>query len=84
MKEQKLQTEEYYKEYLEILLKKYNKVILNRHEMSEELGISPSTLDNRIKRGEGIPKYKESADTSRATYIFPIVEVAKFMVEDLI
>ena len=72
------------KEYLNILKEKYNKTSITRLELAKELGISESTIDIRIRKGTGIPRYKRSSKSPKATYIFPIVEVAKFLSEDLI
>ena len=59
---------------------KYHRAMTKR-EVAEELGISISTMDRRIKQAIDIPRYKE---TRTGTYLFPLSEVALFLSSDLV
>jgi len=47
--------------------------------MSNELGISNSTLDLYVSKGIGLPNYKKLGTAKNAKVIFNLVDVAKFL-----
>lgn len=73
-----------YQENINHLRDKYKKSAITKKELAKELDVSLLTIERRIKAAKGIPRYKRSGDGTKATYIFPIVEVAKFLSSDLI
>jgi len=62
------------------LVKKYNKEAITIKELSNELSVSVSTIHNYIARGIGIPKYKKLGKAKNAKIVFPLIEVAEFLV----
>jgi len=69
--------------YIILLNNKYG-FSLTKTELSEVLKKSEQTIDRRIKEGIGIPAYSKSGKGVRASYIFPIYEVAEHLSENLI
>ena len=63
----------------EHLSAKYNAVVLSKEQMTNELGISKSTMDKFIAQGYGIPPYKKLGKAKCSKMIFNIVDVAKFL-----
>ena len=61
------------------LLNRYKKVALNKEELSHELGISVSALNNCIVQGYGLPEYKKLGNAKNARVIFTIVCIAKYL-----
>lgn len=61
------------------LQSRYMKATIVKKELAYELNVSEQTIDRRIKEGIGIPNYIRSGNGSKATYLFPITEVAKFL-----
>ncbi len=61
------------------LRRKYNRSVLSKKELANELNIGISTLNNYIMQGYGIPKYKKIGNAKNAKVIFPILEVARFL-----
>ena len=47
------------KEFFDILYSKYQKLFLNKEEISFELGISQSTLNRKIKSQEALPTFEK-------------------------
>ena len=66
-----------------ILVGKYNKATLTKQELASELNLSVQTIDRRIREGMGIPNYIRSGRGKRASYIFPIHEVAEFLCQTI-
>ena len=62
----------------EHLLKKYNKTLLSKREYANEAGLSVSTVDNYIQKGEGIPPYIKLGKSQRSKVMFSIVDIADF------
>ena len=62
----------------EHLLKKYNKTLLNKREYANEAGLSISTIDNYIQKGEGIANYIKLGKSKNAKVMFNIVDIADF------
>jgi CTP-dependent riboflavin kinase len=69
---------------LEELQSRYNKATINKRELSKEIGCSIKTIERKIKEGMDIPRYIRSTDSRNGTYLFPIVEVAKFLESKLV
>lgn len=73
------------KEQIELLyhtlLAKYKKLVLNKKELSVELGISVSCINYRIINGLGLPEYKKGSGKC-GRIGFPIINVARFTVEN--
>lgn len=73
------------KEQIELLyhtlLAKYKKLVLNKKELSIELGISVSCINYRIINGLGLPAYKKGSGKC-GRIGFPIINVAGFIVEN--
>ena len=65
--------------YVDYLLKKYDKLGLNRKETAIEIGISLSQLDKLLKAGVGLPNYKRLGRSQKARIVFPINEIADFL-----
>ena len=63
----------------EELRKKYKRMTISKSEMSNELGISNSTLDLYISKGIGLPNYKKLGTAKNAKVIFNIIDVADFL-----
>lgn len=62
-----------------ILLKKDFGYNLSKSKLAILLDISEQTIDRRIKEGINIPNFIRSGEGKRASYIFPIIEVAQFL-----
>jgi predicted DNA-binding transcriptional regulator AlpA len=52
---------------------------LTKSELAQLLKKSEQTIDRRIKEGLNLPNYHRSGDGAKASYIFPIVEVAEYL-----
>lgn len=65
--------------YDEMLFKKYNKTTLNRKEVSEELSISLSTLENHINEGTLPIRFKRIGTGPKSRYVFPIKEISNYL-----
>lgn len=61
------------------LRNRYKKSVISKKELSEELDVSTSTLNNYMAKGYGIPRYRKIGDAKNAKVVFPIFEVAKFL-----
>jgi len=61
------------------LLNRYKKVSLTKKELSNELGVSVSTINNCICQGYGIPEYNKLGNSSNSRVVFPIICVSKFL-----
>ncbi|QKJ22317.1 hypothetical protein [Poseidonibacter lekithochrous] len=64
--------------YTTLLFFKYG-ITLTKKELAEVLKKSEQTIDRRIKECSDIPAYKRSGIGKNASYIFPIVEVSKYL-----
>lgn len=73
------------KEQIELLyhtlLAKYRKLVLDKKELSIELGISVSCINYRIIKGLGLPSYKKGSGKC-GRIGFPIISVSRFIVEN--
>jgi len=63
----------------EDLRTRYNKAVIGKKELANELGVSLSTIDNYIHRGIGIPPYKKLGTAHNARVVFNLVDVANFL-----
>lgn len=64
--------------YIILLNKRYG-YGLTKDDLATVLKVSTQTIDRRIKENRNIPAYKKSGDGTKASYIFTIVEVAKYL-----
>ena len=62
-------------ETLKHLQEKYNKLVLSRTELAQELGVSIATFDRMLVNGEGLPKYKRIGNR----YFFSLEEIASYL-----
>jgi len=74
-----LQKERFY----EYLLKKYQRAVISKVEMANELGISSSTLDLYIAKGTGLPNYKKLGKAKNAKVVFNLLDVADFLTKTI-
>lgn len=65
--------------YDEMLFNKYQKVTLNRKEVSQELSISLSTLERHLNDGTLPIRYKRVGDGPKSRYIFPLKGLADYL-----
>jgi len=63
----------------EYLMKKYNRSVIGKKELANELGISLSTLDLYMSKGIGVPRYKKLGNRSNSRVVFNIVDVSEFL-----
>jgi lambda repressor-like predicted transcriptional regulator len=61
------------------LRQKYGRSVISKKELSKELNIAISTLNNYMAKGYGIPRYRKIGEAKNAKVVFPIIEVAKFL-----
>ena len=64
-----------------LLLQEYG-YNLSKNELSCVLRISKQTIDRRIKDHSNIPQYKRSGNGTKSIYLFPVVSVANFIVNN--
>jgi len=65
--------------YDEMLFNKYQKVTLNRKEVSKELSISLSTLERHLNDGTLPIRYKRVGNGPKSKYIFGIKAVSDYL-----
>jgi len=63
------------------LANKYNKIAISKVELSQELGVSKSTIDHFVAKNKGVPPFKKIGNSKNARVVFNIAEVAKFLDE---
>jgi len=61
------------------LKNKYNRTVVSKKEMAQELNISQSTLDLYMSKGIGLPKYKKLGTAKNARVVFNIYDVAVYL-----
>lgn len=66
--------------YLE-LISKYKKQVIDKKELSNELGISVSCINYRMSKGVSLPPYNKG-DGSCGRIGFTIINVAKHLVQN--
>lgn len=62
-------------EIFKTLYSKYDKLFLNKDEVSKELGISQTTLNRKLKAKEALPIFEKDG----GKYIFPIVGLVQYL-----
>jgi len=63
----------------EELFKRYNKLVLNKRELAQEMGVSLSFIDKSLARGYGIPNYIKLGHASNGKVMFNMVDVANYL-----
>lgn len=61
------------------LKSRYDKATINKKELSNEFGVSTSTIDLYISKGIGIPNYKKLGTAKNSKVIFNIIDVAEYL-----
>lgn len=62
-----------------ILLKNDFGYNLTKSNLADVLGVGEQTISRRVKESSNIPNYIRSGEGEKASYLFPIIEVAEFM-----
>lgn len=70
--------------YFESIKSEYKTLMLTKKELSKVLGISESTINLYISKNVNLPDYKKMADGKNSRVMFPVVNVAKYMTENII
>lgn len=63
----------------EDLTTRYKKSTLTKKELSQELGVSVSSINSYIVKGEGIPEYVKVGTGKNGKVLFPIVNVVDYL-----
>ena len=63
------------------LKSRYKKASLNKRELSNELGVSISTIDLYISKSMGIPNYKKLGNAKNSKVVFNIIDIAEFLAD---
>ncbi len=58
---------------------RYNKSTLTKKELADELGMSVSSINTYIGKGEGIPEYIKVGNAKNGKVLFPIVNVVDYL-----
>jgi len=61
------------------LREKYKKETLTKKELSNELGVSESTISSYIVKGKGLPEYIKLGTGKNGKVLFPIVNVVDYL-----
>jgi len=61
------------------LKSKYNKTVIGKKEMAEELNIALSTLDLYLSKGIGLPRYKKLGRAKNARVVFNLYDIALYL-----
>jgi len=61
------------------LFKRYKKLVLNKRELAQEMGVSVSFIDKSLARGYGIPNYIKLGHASNGMIMFNVVDVANYL-----
>ncbi|MDY0321294.1 MAG: hypothetical protein RBR23_06110 [Arcobacteraceae bacterium] len=67
-----------------VLLKNDFGYNLTKSELAKVIKKSEQTIDRRIKEGMNLPNYHRSSEGLKASYIFPIIEVAEYLANNMI
>ena len=71
---------EFFKETIhQNLNDKYDKATLTKKELAHELGMSVSSINTYICKGEGIPEYIKVGNAKNGKVLFPIVNVVNYL-----
>ena len=71
-----------YDKYI-VLLKNDFGYNLSKSDLATVLKKSEQTIDRRIKEASNIPNYLKSGEGKKASYIWPVVEVAEFLCQTI-
>ena len=63
----------------EDLDKRYPKSVLNKKELANELGMSVSSINTYICKGEGIPEYIKVGNSRNGMVLFPKINVISYL-----
>ena len=63
----------------EDLTSRYQKSTLTKKELSLELGVSVSSINSYITKGEGIPEYIKVGTGRNGKVLFPVVNVVDYL-----
>lgn len=66
-----------------VLLKNDYGYSLTKSQLAEVIKKSEQTIDRRIKDGMNLPNYHRSGEGYKASYIFPIIDVAEYLVNTI-
>lgn len=58
---------------------RYNKSTLTKKELADELGISVSSINTYIGKGEGLPEYIKVGNAKNGKVLFPVVNVVDYL-----
>ena len=61
------------------LSQRYNKSVLTKKELSNELGVSVSSINSYIAKGIGIPEYIKVGNGKNGKVLFPVVNVVDYL-----
>ena len=70
--------------YYESLKSEYKTLLLSKKELSKVLGISESTINLYLSKSVNLPDYKKMADGKNSRVMFPLINVAKYLTENII
>lgn len=70
--------------YFESLKSEYKTLMLTKKELSKVLGISESTINLYLSKNINLPDYKKMADGKNSRVMFPLMNVAKYLTENII
>ncbi len=65
--------------YTTLQIKYNNKSTLTKKELAQELGMSVSSINTYIGKGEGIPSYIKIGTAKNGKVLFPIVNVVDYL-----
>jgi len=65
------------------LKSKYKRMAIGKKEITQELGVSVSTIDLNIQKGIGIPNYRKLGTARNAKVVFNLVDVANFLTQTI-
>ncbi|MEA2017531.1 MAG: hypothetical protein U9N59_03700 [Campylobacterota bacterium] len=58
---------------------RYNKSTLTKKELADELGMSVSSINTYIGKGEGIPEYIKVGNAKNGKVLFPVANVVDYL-----
>lgn len=61
------------------LKQRYNKSTLTKKELSNELGVSVSSINSYIVKGTGIPEYIKVGTGKNGKVLFPVVNIVDYL-----
>lgn len=70
--------------YFDSLKSEYKTLMLTKKELSKVLGISESTINSYLSKNINLPDYKKMADGKNSRVMFPLMNVAKYLTENII